>query len=124
LMIIVVGLLPAVAFAKSGGQFSEVDMGKMMTQMQAMQKCMEQLDQAKIEALSARTEKEMEAVKAMCSAGKRDAAQEHAIHIGRQLMKEPEMQKMRKCGELMKGALPESVFEFDEKKLEKKHVCD
>jgi len=117
-------MLPGVVLAQSPPQLSETDMGGMMQQMQAMQQCMGELDQDKLEALSAQADKEMDAVRELCNAGKRDEAQKKAIRIGRKFMQEPEMVKMRKCTELMQGALPEQTFEFDEEELEKKHICD
>lgn len=124
LMVLAALMLPGIVSAKSLAQFSEADMGNMMQKMAEMQKCMEQLDQAKLETLSARAEQDMEKVKSLCRAGKRDEAQKEALRISSEFMQEPEMIKMRKCGEIAKGALPESMFEFDEKELEQKNICD
>ncbi len=102
------------------------DMQQMMQLMQKMQQCMAQVDQARLEKIGAESEKFGQEIDALCKAGKRKKAQKKAIAYGKKIMKDPAMVQVKKCGEITKGMLPESMspsFE-DDFDFSKKHVCD
>ncbi len=98
----------------------------MMQQMQKMQSCMKNVDQAQMKVLEQRSQKVDTEIKALCASGKRDEAQERAISFGMEISKDPTMQVMRKCGELMKGAMPEMPFmnHGNDRDSSSHHVCD
>jgi predicted lipoprotein len=89
-----------------------------------MQKCFASIDQKALERLGAQA-KEMEAeVKRLCAAGDRAGAQNKAIAYGMQMSKDPEMQKMAKCGEGFQ-TMPGQFFPKDKaEQASRKHICD
>jgi hypothetical protein len=101
-------------------------MQDMQKNMGAMQKCFASIDQKALEKLQVRA-KEMEAeVKRLCAAGERDAAQSKAMAYGLEMSRDPELQKMRKCGEgFMAMPLPGQFFPKDEQEqASRQHICD
>ncbi len=128
--IILLLLIPTVSAAQNYQGMNKGDMQKMMQQMQKMQSCMQNVDQAKLKELEQRSNQLEAEVKSLCANGKRDKAQDKAISFGMKMMNDPEMQKMRKCGEMMKGmmptmpAMPTMPFMDQDKDLSSNHVCD
>lgn len=126
--IILIVLLPAVVFAQDFQNMSEQDMQKMMEQAQKMQACMEQVDQSQLAGLEQRS-KEFEAeLKALCDAGKRDKAQQKAMEYGKEMMDNPALKQMRKCGEMAEGMMtkmmPQMEIVEEDFDYSTKHVCD
>ena len=125
---ILVVLLPAVVFAENFQNMSEEDMQRMMELAQKMQTCMEQVDQSQLEGLEQRS-KEFEAeLKALCDAGKRDEAQAKAMAYSKEMMDNPALKQMRKCGEMSQGMMTKMMphMEIVEEDFDysKRHVCD
>jgi dsDNA-specific endonuclease/ATPase MutS2 len=106
------------------------EMQQMMKNMQKnmgqIQQCMAQVDQKAIEKLQVKTKQMESEVKRLCAAGQRDEAQDTAIRFGLELSKDPELQKMRKCGEELKGMpMPGEFFpKGGQNDVSSKHICD
>ncbi len=118
-------MFPVAAMAQNQSM-NAGDMQQMMQLMQKMQQCMAQVDQARLEVIGEKSEKFGQEIEALCKAGKRKKAQKMAIAYGKKIMKDPVMVQMKKCGEITKGMLPESMApSFDEEfDFSNKHVCD
>lgn len=117
-------LLPLAAAAQTYQGMSEAEMKKMMQQAQQMQACMAQVDRAEVDALKTRSDRISKELKALCAQGKRDAAQRKAMAYGKEMAGDPTVQTMRRCGELMKGAMPQMPYTGHAKTDDKGHVCD
>lgn len=121
-------LCPVIAAAQNYQGMNEADMQKMMQVMQEMQTCMDNIDQAELDALQEKTTKFDAEIKALCDQGKRDEAEEKAIAYGKEMTKNPTVQQMQKCGEKAKGKLPsgqmgsmEDMYDYSDKEG---HICD
>jgi len=122
--IILIVLLPAVVFAQNFQNMSEQDMQNMMVQAQKMQACMEQVDQSELKGLEQRSKEFQAELKALCDAGKRDKAQKKAIAYGKEMMDNLALQQMKKCGEMMKGTMPQMGLMDEDFDYSDRHVCD
>ena len=127
--IILLLLMPMVAVAQNYQNMSEEDMQKMMQQAQKMQSCMQNIDQAKLKAIDQRSSQILANIDSLCASGKRDEAQAKAISYGKEMAKDPTMQAMRKCsemmsGEMMEGMMPKTPLMDLDKDLSSRHVCD
>jgi len=127
--IILLLLMPMVSVAQNYQNMSEEDMQKMMQQMQKMQSCMQNIDQAKLKALDQRSSQILANIDSLCAGGKRDEAQQTAISYGKEMAKDPTMQAMRKCsemmsGEMMQGMMPKTPLMDLDKDLTSRHVCN
>ena len=127
--IILLLLMPMVTVAQNYQNMSEEDMQKMMQQMQKMQSCMENIDEAKLKALDQQSSQIRTKVESLCASGKRDEAQEKAISFGKKMAKDPTMQSIKKCsemisGEMMEGMMPKIPTMDLDKDLASRHVCD
>ena len=127
--IILLLLMPMVTVAQNYQNMSEEDMQKMMQQMQKMQSCMQNIDQAKLNAIDQRSSQILTKIDSLCASGKRDEAQETAISYGKEMAKDPTMQEMKKCsemmsGEMMQGMMPKTPLMDLDKDLASRHVCD
>ena len=110
------------------GGMSEEQMQQMMQQAEKMQQCYGNIDQSAFKQLEAKG-KAMEAeIKALCAAGKRDEAMSTAMKYGMEMQNDPQLQQMRKCGEMMKDMMagmpqpyiPNMPVEDDKDS----HICD
>ena len=127
--IILLLLIPMVTVAQNYQNMSEEDMQKLMQQAQKMQSCMQNIDQSKLEAIDQRSSQVMANIDSLCASGKRDEAQKTAITYGKEMAKDPTIQAMRKCGEMMKGEMmqgmmPKTPLMDLDKDLASRHVCD
>ena len=127
--IILLLLMPMVTVAQNYQNMSEEDMQKMMQQAQKMQSCMQNIDQAKLEAIDKRSSEILANIDSLCASGKRDEAQQTAISYGKEMAKDSTMQAMRKCsemmsGEMMQGMMPKTPLMDLDKDLTSHHVCD
>ena len=127
--IILLLLMPMVTVAQNYQNMSEEDMQKMMQQAQKMQSCMQNIDQAKLEAIDKRSSEILANIDSLCASGKRDEAQQTAISYGKEMAKDPTMQAMKKCsemmsGEMMQGMMPKTPLMDLDKDLSSRHVCD
>lgn len=117
--LIVVLLASFAATVQAGGGMSE----EQMQQMMKMQECMARVDQSRLEALSAKAEVMDKKIRALCSAGKRDEAQNVAIEHGKEISASPIMQEVKKCGEMAKG-MQMPMMDDLQKDYADRHVCD
>jgi hypothetical protein len=119
-------LLPLSVFAENMGEMSEEQMQQMMQQAQGMQTCMQNVDQAEMQAFEQRA-KQMEAdTQALCASGKRDEAMQLAMAFGKEASDNKAMQAMKKCGEGMKNMMPKMAITAQNDELGKpgRHICD
>ena len=126
LSIIAFMLLPVIAIAQGYQGMSEADMQKMMQGMQEAQACMQGLDQARLDAFSQRAEKIESDIKALCAKGDRDAAEKKGLAFAREMNTDPDIKKMRECGEKMRGMMPVMPFmgETYSQDQSGRHICD
>jgi len=116
-------LIPAAVLAQNFQGMGEADMQNMMQQMQQMEECMGNIDEARMEELQKRSEQVDAEIKSLCAQGKRDEAQKRAISFGREMAADPTVQQMQKCGELVQGMMPGMEY-MQERDYSDRHVCD
>jgi len=122
-------LVPAVALAQNY-QPNEADLQNMMVQMQKMQECMQNVDRGELQALEQRSDEMETEVKSLCESGKRDEAQKKAMSYAKEMMDNPALIQMKKCGEIAKGSIPPGMMSPEEEEgyedfdFSKHHVCD
>lgn len=121
-------LLPALATAQGYGapQMNQEQMQQMMQQMQGMQTCMQNIDQAALEAFQQKGEQLNAEIKALCAAGQRDAAMAKAMAFGKEAASDPTMKQMQQCGQGMKDMLPNlpHVPHSRDEGGKPRHICD
>jgi len=77
---------------------------------------MANINQSVFKDMEAKGKKMETEVKELCKAGKRDKAQDIAMKFGKQMTSMPEMQAMKKCGEMAQGMikeLPNNAKQFE-----------
>lgn len=123
---LVVLLIPVLAFAENIPGFDQQQMQAMMQKGQEMQACMQNIDQAEMKALEQQGKQMQADVEKLCAAGKRDEALNKAIAYSKDMVKNPAMQAMKKCGEIMKDMMPDlSQFAKDYSSDDSEgHICD
>ena len=125
---VMVTLMLAAGAAGAQGM-SEADMQRMMQQAEKMQACMQQVDQAAMQAMQAEAEAKTAEIDGLCRAGKRDAAQKTAMQYGLEMAKDPNVARMRECSKMMQAAManmpqmPRAAMP-DVEELKSRHVCD
>jgi len=126
LLVILLVLVPAAVVAQNFPNMGEMDMQLMMQQAQKTQECMGQIDQADLDAIEQRSKEVDAEIKSLCAAGKRDKAQKKAMAYGREMAKNPTVQEMQKCGEMMQGAMPQMQMPLMDQDVDysSQHVCD
>ena len=124
-------LLPVTVLAQNypgtgGGGMNQGDMTNMMQKAQQMQACMQGLDQSRLQQLEQQARQVETEVKALCSSGQRDDAQKEAGSFAREMLDNPDIQKIMKCGEHMRGMLPQMPYmnQADNTDPSGNHVCD
>ena len=119
-------LLPLTAIAQNYQGMSESDMQNMRQQMQEMQTCMQGIDQSRMKEFEQRANKVEAEMKSLCASGKRDDAQQEAMAFAREVSSNPDIQKMRKCSEKMKGMMPRMPYmdQANGPDSSVSHVCD
>ncbi len=116
--------MPIFAVAQNFQDMSQEDMQKMMQQMQQAQACIQKVDQNELKALEQRSNQFQAEVKSLCADGKRNEAQQKALVFGREIVKDPTMQAVKKCSEVVTVGMPEMPYTDPEKYLAEHHVCD
>jgi hypothetical protein len=120
-------LLPLAASAQQPAGLNQDQMAKLMQQAQTMQSCMQNIDQAAMQAFEEHAHKMGAEMKALCAAGQRDAAMEKAIEFGKETAANPALAQMQKCGEGMRQTMPSFMPETSKSKNDassKRHPCD
>ncbi len=115
--IILLLLIPIASFAQDHQGMNEKD-------MQKMESCMQNIDQTKLKALEQRSSRSEAEVKSLCASGKREEAQAKAISFGKEIARDPVMQAMKKCGEMMKGMMSTMPLMNQHRARSDHHVCD
>ncbi|MGZ5001121.1 MAG: hypothetical protein ACXV7F_12555 [Methylomonas sp.] len=117
--------LSAISNAQTYDGMDEAAMQQMMQQAEKMQTCMENIDQAEMDAFQRNAEQMQAEVDALCAAGKRDAANARAMKFGQEAASNKTMQQMKKCGEGMQGMLPKvAAAAADDAGRQPRHICD
>jgi len=124
LVISLLCLLPLTSFAQNPMGMSDADMQNMMQKMQKAQACMEKIDQAELESLEKKANRFEADMKSLCASGKRDEAQQMAMVYMKEVFNNPAVQDARRCGEMMRGMMPNMPFMDEEKDYTNQHVCD
>ena len=101
-------------------RMQQMDMGKMQEAMA----CMKNIDRSALEGLEEEGKKMEAEVAALCKSGNRDDAQDKAIKYAKEMMARPELQKMRECGKMLAGMVPQMPFENIEEESKNRHICD
>jgi len=115
-------LLPIAVLAENMG---EMDEQQMMQQAQGMQTCMQNIDQAEMQAFEQRAQQMEAETQALCAGGKRDEAMQKAMAFGKEVSNNKAMQDMRKCGEGMENMMPKmAIAESEGKENPGHHICD
>ena len=119
-------LLPVAASAQNYPGMSEQDMQNMMQHMQGVQSCMQDIDQSRMEELEQQANQVEAEVNSLCASGERDAAQQKAMAFAQETMSDPEIKKIMKCGEKMKGMMPTMPYtgQASGPDSSSSHVCD
>lgn len=117
-------LVPVLAAAQNYQEMNKGDMQKMMQQAQEMQACMENVDQKEMKRLEQLSRQFEAEVKSLCAKGQRDEAQQKAISYGKKMAKDPAVQTVQKCSNIMKDAMPNLPFIDHEDDSSGGHVCD
>jgi hypothetical protein len=115
--------LPLSVFAENMGEMSEEQMQRMMQQAQGMQTCMQNIDQAEMQAFEQRAQQMQSETQALCASGKRDEAMQVAMDFGKEVSSNKAMQEMKKCGEGMKNMMPKIIAQTSEEQ-KAGHICD
>lgn len=115
-------LLPMSVFAQDMDGMNE----QMMQQMQGMQACMQNIDQAEMQAIEQRSKQMEVEVQALCAEGKRNEALEKAAAFGKEVANNQAMQEMSKCGEGMKNMMPKIAMDAQNADGGEtaRHICD
>lgn len=117
-------IFPATLAAQNYPSLNQGDMQNMMQKMQAMQQCMESIDQSQLDKLQSLSEKFKQEVEGLCAEGKRDKAQARAMDFAKEISSNPSMKKMQECSKLAQGAIPNMPEVFEEKDYSQHHICD
>lgn len=124
LVIILFLLVPVLTVAQNYQGMSEAEMQKMMQQMQEMQACMENVDQEKMKRLEQQSRQFDADLKSLCAKGQRDEAQQKALSYSKEILNDPTLLTLKKCGEMMKDTMPNLPFTDYEDDPSGGHVCD
>ena len=117
-------LVPTAVIAQNYQGMNEADMQKMMQQAQKAQACMQNVNQQNLQALGNRAKQMETEINALCAAGKRSEAEKKALKFGLDISKDPDVQAARKCGDLMRGAMPTARLMQQPEKTSGRHICD
>ncbi len=113
-------------YAENNIAMNQPQMQAMMQKAQEMQSCMQNVDESELQAFQQKAEKMGAEVKVLCTAGKRDEAQNKLIRYAKELNNDTTMQTLKKCGEIMQGIMSElpMITQTRESVDSKSHVCD
>ncbi|MGR9051443.1 MAG: hypothetical protein ACU84J_02220 [Gammaproteobacteria bacterium] len=119
-------LWPLATPAQMPQGMDQAQMQRMMEQMQKVQTCMRDVDQAAMQRLQQRAREMEKKVDMLCRQGQRDEAQNIGMAFGKEIADNPAMQQMKKCGEHMQGVMSGMPLSIREnlKNAENRHVCD
>ncbi len=122
LLLTLLAMSPVITQAGNG--MSDDQAQKMMDQAKKMQKCMADIDQGRLKALSTKAKGMQQKIRELCTAGERDRAQDVAIKYGKEISDAPVMKEMKKCTEMAKGMTQMPMMSELQKDYANGHVCD
>ncbi len=116
------------ASAQPAGAMNEQQMQEMMSAMQEVQSCFQQIDRGALEELQERSQHMTSELKSLCQAGDREQAQDQAMDFYKTMQSNEVMEQVRECSE----KIPESLKQMAQapldhsqlEELEDRHVCD
>ncbi len=117
-------LMPIITFGQNFPNMNEQDMQKMKQGIQKMQTCMQNVDQEKLKEIQKQSEKFESEIKSLCSSAKRDEAQKKAILFTEKTMKNPVIETLKKCSEILEDAIPKTYSTNEDIDYSKNHICD
>jgi len=117
-------LIPLAASAQPFQGMNEEQMQRAMEQMQKAQSCMQNVDQAELQALEQRSHEFQAEVKSLCASGKRDEAQQKAIAYAQEVSQSNAIRTMKECGEMMQGMVAQIPMAELDQNLSNEHICD
>ena len=97
---------------------------EVMQKIQKMQSCINNVDKGKLQLIEQRQNQFDIKVKSLCGNGKRDEAQKKALLYGKEMIKNPTIQAMSKCGEIAKGMMLGMPSMHHDEGDSNQHVCD
>ena len=103
-------------------QPDQAEMQQMLEQAQVLQACFAKADQNALAALRTQGTAIAGEMKAMCTAGKREAAQARAIEFAQEMAASPAVKALSECGEMAKTMLMPFIQPRDDG--QSLHVCD
>ena len=118
--VILLLLMSVIAAAKNAPAADDAG----MENIQKMQSCISNIDQEQFKVIEKRQSQFDAEMKSLCDSGKRDEAQKKAIMYEKEMMNNPVIKALSKCGEIAKGIMPEMPFMNQEEQLPDEHVCD
>lgn len=118
-------LTPLQAISQNYPDMSKMGINQMDIQkLQQMQSCMENIDQQQLQAIEQQQARFDTEIKSLCTSGKRDQAQQKAIAYAKQMMNNPVIKAMQKCGEMARDIMPDMPFTDMNEEMNEQHVCD
>ena len=99
-------MLPAGVLAQNFGGMSQADIQKMAQQAQAVQACMQKIDQQELEKLRLRGEAMSAEVNALCASGDKAKARSAAVAYAKEIEADPVMQELKGCTGLLEQQIP------------------
>jgi len=100
-----------------------MNMQQMMAQMEKMQQCLMQVDEAELRQYEARISKLEPELRALCKAEKRDEAQKIAIKFGKEIAQSNTVKVLQSCTKDMQAnSFMPQLPDFDN--LGDRHICD
>lgn len=121
---IIIVLLSLPVYAQNMSTMSEQSIQQMMEQAQKMQACMQNIDQSRLPELERKARVMESEIKALCTQGKRDQAEQKAVDFAKEVAQDKDLQAMRTCGEMMQGVMPQMPPVDYERSAGNKHICD
>lgn len=89
-----------------------------------MQACLGGIDQSELERLRVDSTAVQADIRALCSAGQRDAAQVRAVEFGQRVAATPELSELAGCTTMLGDLLPPITATAVEEAADREHVCD
>ena len=115
--------LSSPASAQNMSSMDGMNMQQMMAQMQKMQQCLMQVDEAELRQYEMQINKLKPELTALCQQNKRDEAQEKAITFGKQIASSNAVKTIQACTKNMQAnAFMPALPDFDN--LGDRHICD
>lgn len=96
----------------------------LINQAQEIEGCMSRLDEQSTADLRARSERISVEIDGLCSAGKREQAQQLALAFGREMADSPAMANLQDCAGPLGALLPAALASFHGDAADAVQVCD